>query len=55
MALLIGAGTCGRALMSLTATRLYVRHGMAWPAVLCTVLASVTVVCMLALRSRPHA
>ena len=37
-------GTFGRALASVAATALYVRHGMAWPPLLCAALAAATVV-----------
>jgi len=46
MALMIGAGTVGRATASIPATRLYDRHGMAWPALLCAVLGTGTIVSM---------
>ncbi len=36
----LGAGTVGRATASLVATRLYVDHGMGWPAVMSACLAS---------------
>ncbi len=52
MALMMGAGTIGRAAMSIPATRLYESHGMAWPAMLCAVLGTGTVVTMLALHRR---
>lgn len=41
-----GAGTVGRATMSIVATRLYVHHGMGAPALLCASLATGTVVAM---------
>ena len=47
MSVMLAAGTLGRALASIPATRLYTREGMAWPAVLCAVLAAC---CALALR-----
>jgi mannitol-1-phosphate/altronate dehydrogenase len=50
MALMFGAGTFGRALVSLAATRLYTHHGMAWPAVMSAALATVTVLAMWRLR-----
>jgi uncharacterized membrane protein YeaQ/YmgE (transglycosylase-associated protein family) len=46
MALTLSMGTLGRALASIPATRLYSRHGMAWPAVMCAVFASGTVFAM---------
>ncbi len=42
----LGAGTVGRAAASLVATRLYVRHDMGWPAVMCACLAAGMVVSM---------
>lgn len=42
MALMFGAGTFGRAITSITATRLYSAHGMAWPATLCASLAALS-------------
>jgi predicted MFS family arabinose efflux permease len=50
MALMFGAGTFGRAVVSLVATRFYTHHGMAWPATMSAVLASITVLTMLRLR-----
>ncbi|CAB4363102.1 unannotated protein [freshwater metagenome] len=44
MALMLGAGTTGRALCSITATRLYDAHGMAAPALLCAGFALCTIV-----------
>ena len=44
MALMFTMGTFGRALASVAATALYVRHGMAWPPLLCAALAAATVV-----------
>jgi predicted MFS family arabinose efflux permease len=44
LGLLIGVDTVGRALMSVPATRLYSRYGIAWPAALAAVLAAVSVV-----------
>jgi predicted MFS family arabinose efflux permease len=46
MALTLAMGTLGRATASIPATHLYVRHGMAWPAVMCAVLAAGCVVAM---------
>ncbi|MBI4934744.1 MAG: MFS transporter [Actinobacteria bacterium] len=46
MALTLAVGTLGRAVASIPATRLYVRHGMAWPAVMCAVLAGGGVLAM---------
>lgn len=51
MALMMGAGTVGRAAASIPATRLYVRHGMAWPALMCAVLGTGAIVAMLSLHS----
>ncbi len=42
----LGAGTVGRATASLVATRLYVDHGMGWPAVIAAIAASGMVVAM---------
>jgi len=50
MALMFGAGTFGRAVVSLVATRFYTHHGMAWPATTSAVLAALTVVAMWRLR-----
>jgi len=49
MALMMGAGTIGRAAASIPATRLYESRGMAWPALLCAALGTGTVVSMIAL------
>jgi hypothetical protein len=46
MALMFSLGTLGRATASIPATRMYVRHGMAWPAVMCALLACGTVAAM---------
>jgi predicted MFS family arabinose efflux permease len=46
MALMLGAGTLGRALASIPATRLYARHGIGWPAAMCAALASATAATM---------
>lgn len=50
MALMMGAGTVGRATASIPATRLYERFGMAWPALMCAALGTGTVVAMLVLH-----
>lgn len=50
--LMVGAGTLGRALSSVPATRLYERSGIAWPAVLSAACATVTMAGMMALRRR---
>ena len=50
MALMVGAGTVGRATASIPATRLYEKFGMAWPSALAAALGSVTVFTMLALH-----
>ena len=39
IALAFTFGTLGRATASFTATRLYTRHGMMWPALLCATFA----------------
>lgn len=46
LALSLGAGTVGRATMSVAATRLYVDRGMAWPAALCALFATGMVAAM---------
>jgi predicted MFS family arabinose efflux permease len=51
MALMFGAGTFGRAVVSLAATRIYAHDGITWPAVMCVCFASVTVLTMLRLRT----
>lgn len=54
MALMMGAGTVGRATASIPATRLYERFGMTWPALMCAALATGTVGAMIVLhRSGP--
>ncbi len=40
MSVMLAAGTLGRALSSIPATRVYTRVGMAWPAIMCAVLAA---------------
>jgi len=50
MALMLGAGTSGRALSSITATRLYAEHGMAWPALVCATFALLSGAVFLSLR-----
>ncbi|MBI4883941.1 MAG: MFS transporter [Actinobacteria bacterium] len=52
IALMMGAGTLGRAAASIPATQLYERYGMAWPALLSAVLAGGTAISMLALHRR---
>jgi predicted MFS family arabinose efflux permease len=52
MALMMGAGTFGRAAASIPATRLYESHGMTWPALLCAALGTAAVVAMLALHRK---
>lgn len=52
MALMLGAGTSGRALCSITATRLYDAHGMAAPALLCAGFATCTTIAYTALHRR---
>lgn len=47
LGLMIGAGTMGRALASIPATRLYARSGIGWPATMTAALATITVVTML--------
>lgn len=46
MSVMLACGTLGRATASIPATRLYVREGIAWPAVLCAVLAVGTMVAL---------
>jgi hypothetical protein len=48
LALMLTGGTLGRALAAVPATRLYDRHGMAWPAVQSATFAVVTVVALAA-------
>ncbi|MEI7546663.1 MAG: MFS transporter [Actinomycetota bacterium] len=52
MALMLGAGTFGRALCSVTATRLYDARGMAYPALLCAGFASCTTLAYTVLHRR---
>lgn len=52
MALMFAAGTLGRAVSSIPATRLYESHGMAWPATMCAVLAAAAVIAFLTLERR---
>lgn len=53
MALMFTAGTLGRAVASIPATRLYESYGIVWPATMCAVLAIATMSSFLALeRSR---
>jgi predicted MFS family arabinose efflux permease len=54
MALMMGAGTVGRATASVPATRLYEQFGMAWPALLCAVLGTGAVVAMVVLHQAGH-
>lgn len=54
MAVMFLVGTLGRATASIPATRLYVRHGMAWPAAMCACLAAGTVVAMWRAHRLPH-
>lgn len=54
MSVMFAAGTLGRALASIPATRLYTRHGMAWPAVLCAVMAAGMVLAMQRLAVMRH-
>lgn len=42
MSVMLAAGTVGRALSSIPATRVYTRYGMAWPAAMCAGLAVLT-------------
>jgi predicted MFS family arabinose efflux permease len=44
LGLLIGIDTIGRSLMSVPATRLYTSSGIGWPAAMCAILATVSVV-----------
>jgi predicted MFS family arabinose efflux permease len=50
LALLLAGATVGRSIASIPATRLYDRHGMAWPAVMSAVLAACTVAALLGAR-----
>ena len=52
MALMFTAGTVGRAVSSIPATRLYESHGIAWPALMCAVFAACAVVGFLTLERR---
>jgi predicted MFS family arabinose efflux permease len=52
MALMFGAGTFGRAIASVPATRLYERYGMVWPGILCATFATGTVAALLRLEHR---
>lgn len=52
MALMLGAGTFGRAAASIPATRLYASHGLGWPAAMCTVLAAATTLTFVRLHHR---
>ena len=52
MSLMFAAGTLGRALASIPATRSYELHGMAWPATMTAVLATGTVVMLTVLRGQ---
>lgn len=51
LGMMIGAGTLGRAVASIPATRLYERGGIGGPAAMCAGLATVTVVSVLALAA----
>ncbi len=50
LALLLAGGTVGRSIASIPATRLYDRHGMAWPAIMSAALAGCTVLALLAAK-----
>ena len=50
LAFMIGAGTLGRAVASVPATRLYDRSGIGWPAAMCAAGALVTAAAMLSSR-----
>ena len=54
MALMMGAGTIGRATASIPATRLYEKFGMAWPALMCAALGTGTVGAMIVLHRADH-
>ncbi len=55
MALMLGAGTFGRALCSIAATRLYDAHGIAVPALVCAGFAAFSAAGYTGIhRSRPH-
>ena len=49
---MFAAGTLGRAVASIPATRLYESHGIAWPAAMCAALAVATVTAFLTLERR---
>jgi predicted MFS family arabinose efflux permease len=51
LGLMLAGGTMGRAVASIPATRLYERHGMAWPALLSAGFAALTFAAMMAARS----
>lgn len=48
LGMLVGAGTLGRALASVPATRLYERSGIGWPAAMSAVLGGVSATCFVA-------
>lgn len=52
LGMLIGAGTCGRAVSSIAATAIYERHGFGWSMAAGSVAASITVAAILTRRAR---
>ena len=55
LALMMGSGTVGRAVVSVSGTWAYSRHGMAWPATMSATLAALTVIALLRLEHRRRA
>jgi predicted MFS family arabinose efflux permease len=54
LGLLVGVDTVGRAVMSVPATRLYTSHGIAWPATMTAVLATIAVGTIVISSPRPR-
>ena len=54
LGLLVGVDTIGRAVMSVPATRLYTSHGIAWPAAMCSILATIAVGAIVISGPRPR-
>lgn len=54
LGLMLAGSTLGRSISSIPATRLYDRHGMAWPALMSASLATCTVVALLTARRLDH-
>lgn len=52
MSVMLAAGTMGRGLSTVPATRMYVRHGIGWPALWSAGLAAVSGMLLLVVRSR---